>query len=187
MNARTEAIDAVRNLCARLGKRIAQNSGGVFDADLAASDMIAGAIQCYDKLDPREFRDESQIARAVANAVHRDYQDMMRKATSFAQDDSLSVAVNMDRQARSSLCVTGDASGVVAPSQDVALHVDMEAMLASMDGLNEEICRRLMDGECPTKIARELKLTHASLNRRIASIKTLLKPLQENQDTKGSE
>ena len=186
MSARTEAIDAVRPLCKRLGDRIAKMSGGVFDADDAASDMMIGAIDCYDAIDKATFGDEAKVASAGANAVHRDYQDMVRKSTSVSQDESLSVTGNLNRQARASLRVTEDASDVAATPIDVPLQVDMAAMLASMDGLDEEICLRLMDGDTKAAIGRDLKLTESAMITRIASIQRRLSPLNDNQEEKGS-
>ena len=180
-DARTEAIEAVRPLCKRLGANIAKNSGGVFDANDAASDMMIGAIECYDNIDPAAFEDEAKIHSAVANAVHRDYQDMLRKATNVEPDESMTAAGNVNRRARGTLRVAKDAANVVADPVDVPLMLDLDAKLNEMDGIDDEICHRLMDGMTRAAICRELKLTPASYDSRIVSIQHSLRSLKENQ------
>ena len=186
MSFRKETIEGVTHLCTRLGRRIEQMSGGVFDADDAASDMVAGAIACFDKIEPRQFADEAAIVSAANNAVHRDYQDMVRLSTNTEPDPTMPVAGNVSRQARGSLRAVKDPADAVAPAVDVALQTDVDAQLAAMDAVNEEICRRLMDGENRAEICRELKLTPATYDTRISSIRFSMRSLNENQDAKGS-
>jgi DNA-directed RNA polymerase specialized sigma24 family protein len=179
MDARTRAIESIRPLCKYMGDRIAQKSGGVFDADDSSSDLVIGAIKCYDNIDPADFEDEAQIQSAVANAVHRDYQDMLRKATNVVPDEAMTTAGNLNRAARGSLRMAKDAATVTSPPVDIPLQLDMDAMLESMDSIDEEICRRLQDGESKAEIGRQLELTPSQVDSRIASIRHQMRKFNE--------
>ena len=73
------------------------------------------------------------------------------------------------------------AADVVAQPVDVPLLLDLDAKLTEMDAVSEEICRRLMDGMKKAAICRELNLTPASYDGRIASIRRSMRSLNENQ------